>query len=237
MRNQFNNSHYYENATTEVEDQFASYASASGFDESFFKTVVDLNDVELKTNTSLTVLYGTDSNSVDTNDFEQILYGKLIENIKSRKIGITADAQKAIHLLAKTCADTYTQTISIPYAKQLAPMLKVMKRPILYAELFLAVFIVLFAVLIYFFSRWQHRAIRTYIYSVSGTMLMLIVLPTAFLLSGKINKIALISKSLYDFSVCYLTGFAYLFYQVTLLLAIVLAVLIILYRSMLKQAG
>lgn len=35
MRDQLNRSHYYENVTEEVEEEFTSYGSASGFDETF----------------------------------------------------------------------------------------------------------------------------------------------------------------------------------------------------------
>ncbi len=235
MRSQLSKSHYYENVTAEVEDAFISYGSASGFDEPFFKTVIDLNNVQLNVNESLSVLYGSSKATADTTDFEQKLKTKLTENVKNRGISVTADTEKGLQLLAKTCADTYTQYISIPYAKELAVILQTLKKPLIYAEIALSLFIIILAILISALNRWRHRAIRAYIYAVSGTMLMLFVLFVTLLLSGKINRIALISKSLYEFFVCYLTGFAFLFLQFTLILGVVLAILALLYRSMLKQ--
>ena len=44
LRNQLSTSHYYDNVITEVEEKFSSYASASGFDDSFFKTVLNINE-------------------------------------------------------------------------------------------------------------------------------------------------------------------------------------------------
>ncbi|HEX3039552.1 MAG TPA: hypothetical protein VHP54_04605 [Caproiciproducens sp.] len=235
IRTQLVNSRYYENSTAEAEEQFVSYGSASGFDETFFKSVIDINDVQLKVNKSLTVLYGAANENAAADDFEQKLNNKLIENVKSRNIAITPETEKALKLLAKTCADTYIQTVSIPYAKQLAKMLQMLQKPALYAEVLLGALTLLTALLLILLNRWRHRAVRMYIYSVSGSILMLTVLPSIFLISGKVRNISLISKSLYEFSVCYLNGFAFMFLEYALLLTVVLCVLIAVYRLMLKR--
>lgn len=212
MRNQLGKSHYYEHAIEEVEEQFSSYASASGFDQQFFKTVMDINDVQLDVNQSLSVLYGESSEPTDKSQFENRLYGKLIENVKERGIPLSADTQKSLQLLAKTCTQTYVQYISIPYAAELSPLVTKMKKPILILELVLLFFIVLFAVAIYKMNRWRHRALRAYLYSGFGTVLMLAVLPALILLSGIVGRLAFISKSLYQFAVCYINGILYNFF-------------------------
>ncbi len=235
MRTQLVNSQYYENSTAEAEEQFISYGSASGFDEAFFKSVIDINDVQLKVNKSLTVLYGMANENAAADDFEQRLNNKLLENVKSRNIAVTPETNKALKLLAKTCADTYIQTISIPYAKQLAKILQLLQRPAIYAEAVLGALTVLTALLLFLLNRWRHRAVRIYIYSVSGSILMLTVLPSVFLISGKVRNISLISKSLYEFSVCYLNGFAFMFLEYAFLLTVVLCVLIVIYHFMMKR--
>ena len=235
MRDQLNKSHYYENVTEEVEEEFTSYGSASGFDETFFKSVIDLNDVQLNVNQSLNILYSSGDSTVDTVSFEQKLTQKLTENAKSRGIKITPDIQNGIQLLAKTCTDTYTQYISIPYAQVLSPILQKLKKPLVGIEIILFALIILLAILIFSLTRWHHRAIRAYIYALSGSILMLLVLSAVFLLSGKVNKIALASKSIYQFFISYLTGFAFLFLQVALILVVILAAVAVLYHHMLKQ--
>lgn len=89
--------------------------------------MIDLNDVQLNVNQSLNILYSSGDSTVDTVSFEQKLTQKLTENAKSRGIKITPDIQNGIQLLAKTCTDTYTQYISIPYAQVLSPILQKLK--------------------------------------------------------------------------------------------------------------
>lgn len=212
MRNQLGKSHYYENAIDEVEDQFTSYASASGFDQQFFKSVIDINDVQMDVNQSLSVLYGESQEPVDKTRFEEKLYGKLSENAESRGFKLTAETQKALQMLAQTCTQTYVQYISIPYAASLAPFLSGARKPVLILELLLLFFSVLFAAVIYRISHWRHRALRAYIYAGFGTALMLFVFPAALWISGVVGRLALISKSLYQFGVCYLNGILYNFF-------------------------
>lgn len=227
MRKQLKNSDYYENVIEDAENEFTSYASASGFDQSFFKGILDINDVQLNVNQSLSVLYGESDQSVNTSDFKSKLYGKLTENVEGRKITVTDSIKNSLTLLAQTCADTYTQYISIPYYTELSQIVKKVKTPILIFESVILLIIVLLVVTIFKLSKWKHRAVRAYIYSISGTALMLTILPLIIIISGVTSRIALISKSMYAFAICYINGILYsclygaaFFFAVDLVLAV-----------------
>jgi hypothetical protein len=236
MRNQLGKSHYYEHAIEEVEEQFTSYASASGFDQQFFKTVIDVNDVQLDVNQSLSVLYGESLDPVDKSRFENRLYNKLTENVKNRGLSLSADTQKSLRLLAQTCTETYVQYISIPYASELSPFINKMKKPTLVLEFVLLLLIALLAAAIYRANHWRHRALRAYLYAGYGAALMLFVFPAAVLISGIINRLAFISKSLYLFAVCYLNGIIYSFFLVSLLFFCISILLSFLYCRVKKKA-
>lgn len=237
MRDKLNKSHYYENAMTEVEDQFSAYGSASGFSKQFFQTVLDINNVQLNVNQSLSSLYGVSNSSADTSSFEDKLTKQLENNARNRGLKITPDAQKGIRLLVETCASTYLQYISIPYAKEIAPALQKLKKPIALLQFISLCFIILFTAFVYLLNRYRHRAIRAYIYSISGTTLMLFVFPVVLLVSGKVNQIALMSKSLYLFAVSYMNGIAWSFLLVALLFALILLLLIFFYHRLKEKAS
>lgn len=236
LRSQLGKSHYYENVTAEVEDEFSSYASASGFDDAFFKTVLNINDVQLKVNESLSIVYGDSEGAISTSDFQDTLYGRLVQNAKDRGISVTKDSEQALQLLAKTCADTYLQYVSFPFAQDISSYLPKIGHDLFLLQVFSVFFIALFAVLIFLINYWRHRAVRAYIYSVSGAILMLAVPPSLFLISGTAGRIALISKSLYGLAVSYLDGIALLLLQMSLLYALLLGLLVLLYRHLLKRA-
>lgn len=231
MRKQLDASHYYDHVITEVEDEFVSYASASGFDGRFFQTLLDLNDVQMGVNHSLSVLYGESGRPEDTSDFEEKLYEKLSENVKGRGIAFSPAVEQGLRLLAKTCADTYIQYISIPYAGELAPAVQKIKRPLLLSEFALTFLIVFLSAAIFRLNRWRHRALRAYLYAAFGAALMLAVFPSVILLSGKVNQLAMISRSMYAFAVCYLNGILYDFLLCALMMGMIGLALGLLYRS------
>ena len=236
LRNQLSTSHYYDNVITEVEEKFSSYASASGFDDSFFKTVLNINDVQLKVNESLSVLYGESDVSIGVSDFQNTLYSKLVQNVKDRKIALNTNTDKAVRLLAQTCAETYLQYVSIPYAKEISMYFPKLKHILFFLQIISLSLAVALVLLIFFINHWKHRAVRAYIYAMAGTTLMLTVLPVVFLISGFSNRIALISKSLYELAVCYLNGIAFLSLEVALIFVVALVLLSLLYRYFLKKA-
>ena len=236
LRNQLGKSHYYENVTEEVEDEFSSYASASGFDDQFFKTVLNINDVQLKVNESLSIVYGDSGGTMNVTDFQNTLYDLLVQNAKDRGIAVTKDSEQALRLLAKTCADTYLQYVSFPFAQEISSFLPKVGHSLFLLQALSVFFIALFAGLIFLINYWRHRAVRACIYSVSGAVLMLTAFPLLFLISGTAGRIALISRSLYGLAVSYLDGIAFLLLQVALLYAVLLALLVLLYRHLLKRA-
>lgn len=236
MRKQLGASNYYENVIEEVEDKFSSYASASGFDQDFFKTTIDINDVQFGVNQSLSILYGNNEESVDTSKFETNLYNKLVENVQGRKIEITDQIDDSLHLLAKTCADTYGQYISIPYSQELAPFISKLKTPVFILEMLLAFFIILILAVIYKMNHWRHRAIRAYIYAISGAVLMVSVIPIVILLSGIVNRLSIISKSVYTFAIYYINGILYTFLCFSIVLIIIDLLLALVYYFMKNKA-
>lgn len=235
MRSKLSESNYYDNVMTEAESEFISYGSASGFNEQFFQAVLDINDVQLSVNHSLSTLYGEDSGTDNSFKFQEDLKSRLGENLKERKITVTPEISKGVQLLANTCSSAYSQYISIPYANEIKPYLLGLKKPLILLECMLCFLAVISILLILRLSRWPHRAFRAYIYAASGTILMLFLFPVIFLISGKAENIAMISKSLYALSVSYLNGIAILALQLSAIFVCVLVVLGLIYIRLYKR--
>jgi hypothetical protein len=159
-----------------------------------------------------------------------------VQNVKDRKIALNTNTDKAVRLLAQTCAETYLQYVSIPYAKEISMYFPKLKHILFYLQIISLSLAVALVLLIFFINHWKHRAVRAYIYAMAGTTLMLTALPVVFLISGFSNRIALISKSLYELAVCYLNGIAFLSLEVALIFVVALVLLSLLYRYFLKKA-
>lgn len=230
LRKQLNESHYYENALAEVENEFSSYASASGFDQKLLDSALDISDLQLSVNQSLNQIYGEESEPGGTADFQSKLDQILTRNAESRGAALTEDSKKSLLLLAQTCSDTYLQEISFPYAKELAEIVGKIKTGLRLPSLLLLVLAAALVWVLFRINRWKHRALRYCIYAVSGTMLMLAAFPAYLLLSGRIGQVAILSKSLYSLTVSCANGILTLFLECAAVSAGVAAILCFLYH-------
>lgn len=235
MNKQISKSSYCENALNEVKETFISYGAASSFDADFFDSVLELNQVKLDVYHMALQLYSNGNSQVDTDKFNTDLYNKLTENVKARNIEITPEVDTALQYLAQTCTDTYRQYISLPFITEIAPVLSKLQQPLQIALFIMLGLILFLSVFIFLINRWKHRVVRYYIYSIGGSVLMLLALPLLAILSGKITKVAFMSKSLYYLAVTYMNSFFSLFFGFAIGLSVLLILLLLLYRSMTKN--
>lgn len=229
LRKQLYESHYYENVLEEVENEFSSYASASGFDQKLLVSALDINDLQLAANQSLNQIYGEKADSVSTANFKNKLNQILTQNAESRGVTLTDDNKNSLLLLAQTCSDTYAKDISFPYTEELAEGIGKLKTGLRIPGVVLPVLAAALVWILFRITRWQHRALRACIYAVSGTALMLAVFPAYLFFSGRIGKVAILSKSLYALTVSSANGILILFLEEAALSAGIAAILCLMY--------
>jgi hypothetical protein len=237
FRKQLSESHYYENALEEVENEFSSYASASGFDQKLLDSALDINDLQLSVNQSLNQIYGEGSEHVGTTDFESKLNRILTQNAGSRGVSLTEENKKSLQFLAKTCSDTYLQYISLPDTQELAEAVEKIRAFLKLPSIFIPALIAVLAAILFRINRWRHRALRACIYAVLGTMLMLAVFPAYLYLSGRIGQVSILSKSLYELTVSGANGVLTMFLEFALVAAAIAAILCLLYYRFRKKVS
>lgn len=237
LRKQLNESHYYENALEEVENEFSSYASASGFDQKLLDSALDINDLQLSVNQSLNRIYGDESERAGTTDFKSKLDRILTQNAESRGVSLTEENKKSLQFLAQTCSDTYLQYISFPDTQELAEAVGKISAFTRLPSFLLPALIAVLAVILFRINRWRHRALRACIYAVLGTMLMLAVFPAYLTFSGRIGQVSILSKSLYELTVSSANGVLTLFLEFALAFAAIAAILCLLYYRLRKKVS
>lgn len=236
LREQMNKSNYYLHVIENLKASFESYGNASGFDKAFFEDFLDPSTVQRDVNQTISYLYGNGGHALDKQAFEDSMYDALVQDAQARGYSLTDQNQEALRYLAGTCAQTYEQYISMPYFDQISSLLRKLEKPVKYGIMGLGVFILFLAVFLFFVQRWKHRAFRSYLYAVGGAGLMLLLPPVAVLISGKIQRISFMTKSMYQLAVNYLTGICVDLLISVGALAVAVAMLAILYRQFKKRA-
>lgn len=234
MRAKLSQSEFYEQMADEIEQKFSSFGAASGFDEQFFDGTVDPVRVQQDIGNAVTQLYNNRSKQVDTSDFKQQLHQLFLTDIQERGIEVTPELEEAVQALTDACIQSYQDAVSVPYITEISHYVQKGYELARLILIVLIVVIVVIAAVLFFMHSWKHRALRYYIYALSGSALMMIMLPVIVFLSGKVQRIGLASASLYHFAVSYINGFLWRFGAVALFLALVVVALGIVYQKLKK---
>ncbi len=226
---------YYEQLSEEIEEQFISYGAASGFDQEVFDGIVDSQMVKNDVDSIIKAMYQNADEKLNTTAFQNHLYNTFIAYANQKEIQITSEIDQSIRYLVDTCVNTYVKDISVPFADQIGNLIVKFQKPIMIITYALSIAVIIFTLVIFLINHWKHRAVRNYIYALSGTFLMIAAIPIYFFIWGKIDQIGIFSPALYHFVVLYITNIFLLLVGFAIGVLIILLLLILLY-VMMRQA-
>lgn len=182
--------------TQDLRETFVSYGISSDFDEAFFNSALDENQVQSDLFGKVDRLYDPSAPEIDLDGFQKEMYQKLLENVKERNIEVTDTVDGALQYLAQICRQSYQETVHIPLSSYASGMLQFLKKPILIAAIGLAG-LALFVIVFLYFVRHKRSFCRYCIYACSGAALTLFVPWAVVAFSGRIEKIGITQKALY----------------------------------------
>lgn len=235
-RKSMEESSYYQQLTMEIRNHLQGYSDATGIDKEFFSECVEELQVRDAVSQELDSLYQNKASTLGAEQVKKDFYTKFEAYAQSRNMELTEETRAALQYLAGVCAEDYISAVSIPFLSTFSLLVQKLDGIALKALLALVVIIVILIAYFFFVNRWKHRAVRYLIYALSGGFLLVLSLPAAVLLSNKIGQIALVNESAYGFAVNYLNGIFYMMLIIAAVLAVLIAVLAIVYRTMRKRS-
>ncbi|MDE5600462.1 MAG: hypothetical protein K2I60_02490, partial [Oscillospiraceae bacterium] len=190
----------------EMQQEFTSLGSASGFSPELFKTAIDNSKIERDIISSFKNLY-EGKGKYESKVFEFKLYNKLLKDSKSRGYVITNEIKSNIKYLANVCNDVYNGAISIPFYEQIAYLLKNGYKFCRSLILLTTVLMVMMLIILLIINiKDKHMFIRYCIYSISSCCLLLII-PLFLICASKIiDRMAVLDIALKSFIVTFLYG-------------------------------
>lgn len=220
---------YYTRIAKEIENEFTSLGSASGFDSNIFENIIPKKTLENDVNKYILDVYSNTPPKVDTSELVSSLDSTFMDYANAKGITVTDETKKAIQTLEKNCAEVYSNYIGFMFAEQVSTYLYKFNKVCIVMLSVLTIFTLVLGSVLFLINKWKHIAIRNYIYSISACILMLLPIPIAGFASHKIEKIGITAKSIYDFVVLYANNVLYNFIYIILLWLIILCACIFLY--------
>ena len=180
--------------------------------------------------------YSGEDTSVDTTRFKQYFREKLDAYIAENNLTVSQEAQQNLTTTINEAASIYASRVQLPYFDLIAGYFHQLLSPVFYVTLACAFVVLLIAVVIIATNKWKHRAYRYLAYSTLGTLLMTLVIPVAAYCINKLDKLAIMSRALFNLYYSCVTQFLNAFFIAAAVLALLSAFFIYMHYRSRKKA-
>lgn len=215
--------------SSELQSRMEDLCDASGFDKEFASRFVRNYNVKKAVEDYVTSFYTGSDTLVETTGFKQQLYDSIDEYIEEKGITVSDETRKNISYFVDEAAEIYVDQISIPFFSNIANYIENTRVTMNVVLGFLAFMTLVIVGIIWFTNTYKHRRYRFLFIGTAGAALSSAILPTVVLLSGKIKKINLSTRSIYNLFVDYFSSIFYDMYICTGVLLFASAIFLYLY--------
>ncbi|MDR3224697.1 MAG: hypothetical protein LBT52_00160 [Clostridiales Family XIII bacterium] len=203
---QVDKSNYTEMVKDELEVTLISYGISSGFDEAFSKGLLNSDDMRGDIYLEVQKLYDPAVPGADLERFRAGIHEKLIAYVKAQGEDITPQMTEALDYLADLSTEAYQQKIAFPMGGMIASWIETIgnvSRYALIASIIFAAIVLVFLILIH---PHKSRVVPYLIYAATAAGLFFGVVALAVVYSGKVERVGITNKGLYQLVTTYVTG-------------------------------
>jgi len=206
---QVDRSNYTEQVKVELEDTLVSYGLSSGFDEAFSKGLLDTDDMRGDIYLEVQKLYDPGVPGADLDRFRANLHEKLISYVKEQDEEITPQITEALDYLADLSTEAYEKKIAFPMSGTISGWIATLQGISRFALIASIIFTaVVLAFLIGIHPR-KTRVVPYVIYAAAASGLFFGVAAIVTIYSGKIERVGITNKGLYNLVTTYITSVLY----------------------------
>ncbi len=231
MLDRMDSSGYYSMVKYELQNRLKNLGDASGFEASFAQNFVDSYDVKKAVQNYIQSFYAGDSTLVETTEFKQQLYAAVQNYAAEKNITLTDEINDHVAYFINEAANIYVDQIAIPFFSVIGVHIVNAQNSVNILLISLGVLVLIIAAVIFFTNEFKHRRYRYLCYGLLGGALTTAVLPTVVLLSDKITRINIATRSLYNLIVSYFNNIFYAFYIPTAVMAALAVVTFVMYAK------
>ena len=220
---------YYSMVSSELQSRMEDLCDASGFNREFAEKFVKGYDTKKAVEDYVSSFYNGNTTLVDTTAFKQELYSAVDRYTEEKNIEVSDETRKNISYFVDEAAQIYVDQISIPFFSTIANYIENTRVTMNIIISSLAVFGLVIIGIILFTNNYRHRRYRYLFIGFAGATVCSAILPAFVLISGKLRKVNLTDRSLYNLFVDYFSSIFYQMYIWTGILFFISGILIYLY--------
>lgn len=187
---------FCDNVLSELQENYTSYGSASGFSANVMKSFVTVDMIQRDMFQSVDSLYDGKREPIVYPDVQKMAFDVFAADLEQRGIGMTDEIQTAVTQLATACHEDYVNYVRVPFVSYLAGILKKLQQVILWVVIFLLLAIAIAQVVLLLLQRSLRARLRYTTYSFSAGCAACIILPAIALLGLDMRRINISPESI-----------------------------------------
>ena len=235
MMQSIDDSKYIENIKLDIEEQFISYGMSSGFDEEFFVSVLDDEQLHYDILDAVDYIHDKSMPGVDIESFRVHILNELRSNAISRGYEIDDHAEEGLQYLAEICAKAYGDFVGMGLVRTAWHMFLPYMEYITAAIVVVGILTLISAGMLVLMNRKEYLFARYFIYSFSGAVLTLVVPVVMIFSTNIIERFGISSPGLAALFVDYANDVVFAIVVAILVIA-VLAIASIVLRVVVKRS-
>lgn len=193
-----NNSNYYTDLCDEITDDLINLGDASGLDKSFFEGFIDEVFVREDVQDYINKFYSGEKLKVNPRHFNESLRAALDTYIQSKHMSSKDYSQSNVNYFINEATKIYTKNIELKYFDAIQNIMAKYSQRLTVALVVCCIIAVAACLVFIFTNQWKHKSIRYIAYSVGASALLTLIIPLSVYISGALNKLTIISRSLND---------------------------------------
>lgn len=207
MQQQIDDSHYVMNVHKEINEKIQDLGRGSNIPPEVVKDIVPEPFIEKNMNRYVDTLYnGTSFTLQDAEKLKQTMVEKLKHYAENKKIHTGEETNEGINQFVDSSLQVVKQGIEIPYLAGFIQRVSQYKATL---DVFIAGAAVTFCVMVGMLAlalRAKKESLFSASFILAGTGLSMVVFPLLTYFSGMIDRIGIVTRSLYEFVKTYLTA-------------------------------
>lgn len=182
------NQNYYKSVQVSLTENLKELAPPSGLPDTIFDDLFSLPMIERDSKAAVqNTLAGIDQ-TINTDEVKQALMNRFTEYTQESGTDVNSTN---LDSLADTCVSVYERQVCSPLLKYYAPIRSLFDKFFTFSLIGLSVLLIVLILFLFRIHHFKHHAVRYSIYSLFGSMLLIVPIPLFLLIQGKYKNLTI----------------------------------------------
>lgn len=227
---------YSEKVLEKTNSDLTSLGIPGGIPDEVITNVISATNITSELSSQISERFASEDYEIQTAIVREKFMAAFVEYAESEGIKVTKIVESGLNNLATECANVYAANISFPFISEIASASAYYNKMFTPFVIGIVIVVVALGFMIWHLQRWKHRAIRYYIYGLSGTGVICALFPILLYIQKPYNHLMVSPEYIKQLLVAIANDYLLILILFGLLFILLAAVFIPYYKKLYKQS-